>query len=73
MARSLKVSQGCIEKVKLAVRRNGFPSQRALAEDVGLYLATVNNFLTVDTPRSLDAGILHSTTQLAEPDRSQEQ
>ncbi|AOY79824.2 hypothetical protein BJP36_07655 [Moorena producens JHB] len=42
----VKVSQGCIEKVKLAVRRNGFPSQGALAEHVGLYLATVNNFLT---------------------------
>ncbi|NEO54833.1 MAG: serine/threonine protein kinase [Okeania sp. SIO3B5] len=46
MPRSLKVRQGCIEKVKLAVRRNGFPSQRALAEDVGLALATVSNFLT---------------------------
>ncbi|MEL7039688.1 MAG: AAA-like domain-containing protein [Cyanobacteria bacterium J06592_8] len=46
MPRSLKIRQGCIEKVKLAVRRNGFPSQRALAEDVGLALATVSNFLT---------------------------
>ncbi|WP_424101238.1 NB-ARC domain-containing protein [Moorena producens] len=46
MPRSLKVRQDCIEKVKLAVRRNGFPSQRALAEDVGFALATVSNFLT---------------------------
>jgi WD40 repeat protein/DNA-binding Xre family transcriptional regulator len=35
-----------IEKVKLAVKRNGFPSQRALSEDAGLALATVSNFLT---------------------------
>ncbi|NER45577.1 MAG: NACHT domain-containing protein [Symploca sp. SIO1A3] len=46
MPRSLKVRQEFVEKVKLAVRRNGFPSQRALAEDVGLALATVSNFLT---------------------------
>jgi len=46
MSRSLKVRQECIEKVKLAVKRNGFHSQRALAEDVGLSLSTVNNFLT---------------------------
>ena len=46
MARSLKVHHQCVEKVKLAVRRNGFRSQRALAEDVGLALATVSNFLT---------------------------
>jgi transcriptional regulator with XRE-family HTH domain len=30
----------------LAVRRNGLPSQRALAERAGLSLATVSNFLT---------------------------
>jgi WD40 repeat protein len=46
MSRSLRVCQRCIEQVKLAVRRNGFPSQRALAEDAGLSLATVSNFLT---------------------------
>lgn len=46
MSRSLRVQQGCINKVKLALRRNGFPSQRALAEDVGFALATVSNFLT---------------------------
>lgn len=33
-------------KVQLALQRNGFPSQRALAEEVGLALATVSNFLT---------------------------
>ena len=46
MPRSLKVRQECVQKVKLAVRRNGFHSQRALAEDVGFALATVSNFLT---------------------------
>lgn len=46
MSRSLKVRQEYIEKVKLAVRHKGFPSQRALAEDVGYALATVSNFLT---------------------------
>ncbi|MDZ7950492.1 NB-ARC domain-containing protein [Nostoc sp. DedQUE09] len=46
MPRSLKVRHDCVEKVKLAVRRNSFPSQRTLAEEVGLALATVSNFLT---------------------------
>jgi transcriptional regulator with XRE-family HTH domain len=46
MPRSLRVQQDCIDKVKLALRRNGFPSQRYLAEDVGFSLATVSNFLT---------------------------
>jgi WD40 repeat protein len=46
MSRSLRVRQDCVERVKLAVRRNGFLNQRALAEDVGLSLATVSNFLT---------------------------
>jgi hypothetical protein len=46
MSRSLRVQQDCIHKVKLALKLNGFPSQRLLAEDVGFALATVNNFLT---------------------------
>ncbi len=46
MSRSLRVQQDCINKVKLSLRRNGFPSQRALAEEVGFALATVSNFLT---------------------------
>ena len=45
MSRSLRVRTECIEQVKLAIRRNGFPSQRALSEDAGLSLATVSNFL----------------------------
>ena len=46
MPRSLRVQQAQLDVVKLALRRNGFPSQRSLAEDVGFALATVNNFLT---------------------------
>ncbi|AFY93205.1 hypothetical protein Cha6605_2119 [Chamaesiphon minutus PCC 6605] len=46
MPRSLRVQENCIERVKLALNRNGFPSQRSLAEDVGFALATVNKFLT---------------------------
>jgi DNA-binding Xre family transcriptional regulator len=46
MPRSLRVQENCIDKVRLALNRNGFPSQRSLAEDVGFSLATVNKFLT---------------------------
>ncbi|HAX78657.1 MAG TPA: hypothetical protein DCY88_23195 [Cyanobacteria bacterium UBA11372] len=46
MSRSLKVRTEYIGKIKLAVRRHGFPSQRALAEDLKLALSTVSNFLT---------------------------
>lgn len=46
MSRSLKVRPACIDTVKLAVRRGGFSSQRALSEDIGLSLATISNFLT---------------------------
>ncbi len=46
MPRSLKVRQDCIGIVKLAVRRNGFPSQQALAEELNLARSTVVNFLT---------------------------
>lgn len=46
MPRSLKVRQNCIGIVKLAVRRNDFPSQQALAENLGMARSTVVNFLT---------------------------
>lgn len=46
MSRSLRVQNSCISKVKLALKRNGFPSQRALAEEAGFALATVSNFMT---------------------------
>jgi transcriptional regulator with XRE-family HTH domain len=43
--RSLKVQKDYIEKVKSAVKRNGYPRQKDLAEDLGFALATVSNFL----------------------------
>jgi AAA-like domain len=46
MPRSLRVQPDCIDRVKLALGRNGFPSQRSLAENVGFALATVSNFVT---------------------------
>ena len=46
MSRSLRVRENCLNQVKLALRRNGFLTQRSLAEDTGYALATVNNFLT---------------------------
>lgn len=46
MSRSLKVAREYLEKVKLALSRNGFPSQRALALDLGLALSTVSRFCT---------------------------
>ncbi|MEG4287069.1 ATP-binding protein [Microcoleus sp. A006_D1] len=45
MGRSLKVSPGYIEQVKSALGRNGFPSQRVLAEGLGIGLSTVKRFL----------------------------
>ena len=45
MPRSLRVRQDCIERVKQSVTRNGYPSQRALAEDIDVALATVGSFL----------------------------
>jgi len=45
MSRSLRVAPEYIEKVKLAVKRNGFPSQKVLAMEICLSLSTVKNFL----------------------------
>jgi transcriptional regulator with XRE-family HTH domain len=45
MARSLRVRNSCIERVKLAVKRRGYPSQAALAIQLGRAKATVDKFL----------------------------
>lgn len=45
MARSLRVAPEYIQKVKSALQRNGYPSQQVLAENVGVSLSTVKNFL----------------------------
>ncbi|MBD2005806.1 MULTISPECIES: tetratricopeptide repeat protein [Cyanophyceae] len=45
MARSLQVSPQYIEKVKLTLKRNGYPSQKKFAEHINPSLSTVKNFL----------------------------
>jgi DNA polymerase/3'-5' exonuclease PolX len=45
MSRSNRVDSKYIPKVKLALQRNGYPSQRKFAEDVDPCLSTVKNFL----------------------------
>ncbi|HLO86740.1 MAG TPA: ATP-binding protein [Nostocaceae cyanobacterium] len=45
MGRSLRVKPEYIDKVKSALQRNGYPSQKSLADDVGFSLSTVKNFL----------------------------
>ncbi|PSB14010.1 hypothetical protein C7B76_17790 [filamentous cyanobacterium CCP2] len=45
MPRSLRIRPQYVDRVRLAVRRNGFPTQRALAEELGLALDTVGKFL----------------------------
>lgn len=44
-SRSLRVAPEYLEKVKSAVQRNKFPSQKALAIELGIALSTVSNFL----------------------------
>jgi WD40 repeat protein/transcriptional regulator with XRE-family HTH domain len=46
MSRSRKVRQDFLETVKLALRRNGFLSQQALAEELDMSRSTIVNFLT---------------------------
>ncbi len=45
MPRSIKVHPGYADTVRIAVKRNGFQTQRALAERAGYSLATVKKFL----------------------------
>ncbi|MCJ8281486.1 MAG: hypothetical protein MJK14_16885 [Rivularia sp. ALOHA_DT_140] len=49
MARSLRVAVEYIQQVKSALHRNGYPSQKALAVEVGFSLSTVKNFLSGKT------------------------
>ncbi|MGA9381594.1 MAG: tetratricopeptide repeat protein [Phormidium sp.] len=46
MSRSLRVRVECIDKVKLALKRNGFSRQIDLAEDIKISKNTVNKFFT---------------------------
>lgn len=45
MGRSLRVKVDCIKKIKLAVKRNDFQTQKHLATEIGLSPNTVNSFL----------------------------
>lgn len=45
MSRSIKVAPEYILKVKLAVKRHGFPSYSALAMELGIAKSTLNNYL----------------------------
>ena len=45
MSRSLKVASEYIKKAKNALKRNGFPSQKALAEETGISRGTISKFL----------------------------
>lgn len=44
MSRSVKVDSDKIRQVKMALKRNGFPSQQVLANDLGIARATVSKF-----------------------------
>ena len=45
MSRSLKVAAEYIKKAKNALKRNRFPSQKALAEETGISRGTISKFL----------------------------
>ena len=45
MPRSLFIRNDCITNLKSSLLRHGFPSQKLLAEDLGLSQSTVSNFL----------------------------
>jgi len=45
MSRSMKVAPQYIPQVKAALNRNGFPSQKVLAEEVGVSRDTIRKFL----------------------------
>ncbi|HEY9300123.1 MAG TPA: helix-turn-helix domain-containing protein, partial [Phormidium sp.] len=45
MPRSLRLREEFIPVVKSSLLRNGFPSQKILAEDLGISQSTVSNFL----------------------------
>ena len=46
MSRSLKAHKDCLDRIRLAIKRNGFHTQRAFAEEAGFSLATVKKFLS---------------------------
>ncbi|MEB3226164.1 MAG: AAA-like domain-containing protein [Synechococcus sp.] len=45
MPRSIAINRRYISDLKQALKKNGFPKQQLLAEDLGISLSTVSNFL----------------------------
>ena len=45
MPRSIKAHPNCFDTLRIAIKRNGFQTQRALSERAGYSLATVKKFL----------------------------
>jgi len=45
MSRSVRVAPEHFAQVKLAIKRSGFPSQQALATELGFVRSTVSNFV----------------------------
>ncbi|HEY9649726.1 MAG TPA: molecular chaperone Tir, partial [Coleofasciculaceae cyanobacterium] len=45
MARSLRLREQCIPILKSSLLRHGFPSQKILAEELGISQSTVSSFL----------------------------
>ena len=45
MPRSTKVASDKIKIVKAALKKNGFPSQQALATELGISRVTISNYL----------------------------
>jgi hypothetical protein len=43
-ARAIKVAPEHVQRVRLALRRHGFPSQRAFAQELGIARATTDKF-----------------------------
>lgn len=46
MSRSIRVAPEQIQRVKVALRRHGFPSQKALAQELGIARSTTDKFFT---------------------------
>jgi DNA-binding Xre family transcriptional regulator len=45
MSRTLRVQQHCLKQVKLALKSQGFTSQKSLANETGFATTTISNFL----------------------------
>ncbi|HEY9674231.1 MAG TPA: helix-turn-helix transcriptional regulator, partial [Waterburya sp.] len=46
MSRSIRVAPEHMQRVKVTLKRHGFPSQKALAEELGISRSTTDKFFT---------------------------